>query len=269
MPDFYSPTNNNTKQPIAGLDNKIFVDKTTGQIFMSGQILSLNVPILVIRHGQTNANLQSALQGQVDGPDNQLNSTGRKQAQKAAIAVFSELKQTLDTTKLYSGAVLSKIVILTSPLTRSLHTAEYFVKHFKQETGYLLEIEKEEGLIEMSFGKYDGYCINDIDDEGYQYLVTNYRTTQNATIDWQNTGESFIDTVSRAKTLLEKLNEMLLNSIVIAFAHGTLISALRTVVGDKSLLRTDGMIAFRDSILENAEPYWLGNSKDIMKHSDF
>ncbi|MFQ5824521.1 MAG: hypothetical protein ACE5JB_10740, partial [bacterium] len=64
--------------------------------------------------------------------------------------------------------------------------------------------------------------------------------------------------VFRAKRLIEKLNREYQGRILIAFTHGTYISALRTVLGDKTLLREDRMIAFRDNILGPAVPHWLG-----------
>ena len=61
--------------------------------------------ILIVRHGETNENVQGILQGQLD---TMLNEIGYEQAHKTGMALRHE--------------PLSRII--TSPLKRTLHTAE-------------------------------------------------------------------------------------------------------------------------------------------------
>jgi len=155
--------------------------------------------------------------------------------------------------------------VLTSPLTRAHDTARIFLQFFKEQTGIRLVAEIEPDLQEISFGQYDGFALEEIDDEDFAKLVIRYRTIQDATIDWQGTGESFVGAAIRGRRLLEKFNAEFDGKIVVAFTHGTFISALRTVLGDKALLRDNGMVAFRDRILEHAEPLWLGQSQERIR----
>jgi len=111
----------------------------------------------------------------------------------------------------------------------------------------------------------EGLTIETIADEELRALALRYRTTQDATVDWKGTGESFLDVVMRANSLLEKLNMQYQHKdvMVIAFAHGMLINALRTVVGDKALLEENGRINFKKHEVNNAEAYWLGRSRQL------
>ncbi len=123
----------------------------------------------------------------------------------------------------------------------------------------------DEDLKELSFGDYDGYTLEEIDDEDFCRLVIRYRTSQDATINWQGMGESFIDVMLRAKRFIEKCNKEFTGHLVVAFTHGACISALRAVLGEEALVRKDGMIAFRDHILEHAVPHWLGRSEELIE----
>ncbi len=87
--------------------------------------------IYVIRHGQTDYNVQNVFQGRKDIP---LNSVGLKQAE--------------DTAKQFQGIPVD--VILVSPLIRAKETAKFVEK----VTGVKPIIEQE--LIERSFGDLEG-----------------------------------------------------------------------------------------------------------------
>ena len=149
-------------------------------------------------------------------------------------------------------------------MLRAQDTANTFIDYFKQQTGISLESQVEEKLAEICFGTIEGRSIEEIGDEELKKLALRYRA-QDATINWKGTGESFLDVVIRADTLLEELNTQYHNKnvLVIAFAHGMSINALRIVVGDKALLEDDGMIAFRKDVLDNAEAHWLGRSQQL------
>jgi broad specificity phosphatase PhoE len=246
------------------LDDRILVDQHTGQIFMNAPGLELTFPMLVVRHGETDGNVKRALQGQVDTPENRLNEAGKTQARRAARHLYEELTELLGE-HVKDFATSGKLIILHSPMSRAQDTANTFIEYFKSQTGIALDAHMEEKLTEICFGALDGLAFDEIKDEELKELVLRYRTHQDATIDWKGTGESFLDVVIRANNLLEKLNTQYYHKdvLVIAFAHGMLINALRTVVSDMALLEEDGMIAFRKHALGNAEFYWLGRSQQI------
>ncbi len=88
--------------------------------------------IYLIRHGETNWNLEGKLQGREDIP---LNNTGRQQAAMCGQALQG----------------LNIKAILTSPLNRAKKTAEIIA-----DTIGVQEVIVEEGLIERDFGTLAG-----------------------------------------------------------------------------------------------------------------
>jgi len=250
--------------PLDDLNGQILLDQITGQIYMAGAVVRLKVPTLVVRHGQTDGNLRHVLQGQVDGSENQLNRNGRETAELAAEEILHELSTQIGDTRLQNLAESGRLLILTSPISRAKHTAEYFLRHFQSRMGVELQMQEENSLKEMSFGKYDGCALEEIDDPVYADLVRRYRETQDATIDWLGTGESFIDAVVRARNLLERFNGKYTGKLLVLFTHGTFISALRTALGDAALVSETGRVLFRDRILENASPHWLADSVSLL-----
>ena len=250
---------------LAELNHKIYLNKDTGQIYMAGKVTALNLPVVAVRHGQTNGNLRNILQGQVDGTENQLNENGKAQAQAVSKKLIADFEKMLGINRLKQLASAKKIVVLTSPISRAKETAGFFISNFRQKTKIQLSPIIEELLKEISFGQYDGYAIDEIYDTEFVNLVRNYRRTQNATINWRNTGESFLNVAVRAKSMIAKINTKYADTLVIVFTHGTLISAMRTVLGDQHLLKPNGMIAFRDNIIENGEPFWFDSSNEKLE----
>ncbi len=246
-----------TLRPVAELDGQILVDAGTGQLHIRGAAVELRFPMLVVRHGQTDGNLRHVLHGQVDGPENQLNAVGREQARQTAVNLLAELQDYLGRDGLAETARSQQLLVLTSPLGRAKDTALYFIDKFASATGVMLPLHDDDNLQEIDFGAFDGHALEEIDDEEFAAQVRRYRGQQDATIDWLGTGESFLDVVLRAKRLLQRLNQEHQGRIVIAFSHGTFISALRTVIGDRRLISDAGFVAYRDRVLGHAEPHWL------------
>lgn len=88
--------------------------------------------IYLLRHGQTDWNLQRRFQGREDIP---LNETGILQAEECG--------------KVFSGKSIGAII--TSPLSRARRTAEIIGKHVGVE-----EVIVEEGITERDFSKVSG-----------------------------------------------------------------------------------------------------------------
>lgn len=87
--------------------------------------------LILWRHGQTDYNAQARVQGRVDIP---LNETGREQARAAAPGL----------------AALAPVRIVSSPLSRAQETA----RALADLVG--VDIELDEGLLERSFGRWEG-----------------------------------------------------------------------------------------------------------------
>lgn len=102
--------------------------------------------IYLVRHGQTAWNKEEVFRGRSDIP---LNETGLKEAALAG-AYFKEI----DIHAVYS-----------SPLSRAWQTAEKIAQF------HSLEVHPLDGLIDMSFGSWEGHSLNEVrekDRERYQ-----------------------------------------------------------------------------------------------------
>lgn len=246
------------------LDDGVLVNQATGEIFLRTPAVDMHFPMLVVRHGQTDGNIRRVFQGQIDQAENRLNATGREQVKRAATQLYTRLTEILGD-HLTEFASSGRLVLLTSPLTRAQETAKAFTDYFKQQTGISLQPDLEEDLAEMYFGAIEGHAIEDIEDEELKALTERFKRSHDAVIDWKGTGESFFDVMARANHLLERLNEQYhgQNVLVISFAHGTLINALRVVSGDSALIEENGFVAFRKHHLDNAQACWLGRSEQL------
>ena len=100
--------------------------------------MTSNRTIYLIRHGETEWNLQKRLQG---GKDSPLTERGRKQAK----AVANSLKQA------------PPILLYASPLGRAKKTAATIAK------GYGIDVETDERLAELRCGEAEGMTLADID----------------------------------------------------------------------------------------------------------
>jgi broad specificity phosphatase PhoE len=94
-------------------------------------------PFYFLRHGETDWNLQGRYQGQSDVP---LNATGIAQAHAAAERLV--------------GAPIDRIV--TSPLVRAHLTATIVAEKLQKP------IHLDRGLVERSFGSFNGLVIRDV-----------------------------------------------------------------------------------------------------------
>jgi len=94
--------------------------------------------ILIVRHGQTDVNLERILQGLTDNP---LNDTGREQAQIA--------KQKLEDEPID--------LMICSPLVRARETADIINK------GRNIKIIYDDRIVERDFGEFEGDYIKNHD----------------------------------------------------------------------------------------------------------
>jgi broad specificity phosphatase PhoE len=147
----------------------------------------------ILRHGQTDWNIDFRLQGVTDIP---LNETGIAQARDAA-AVIDPADWDL---------------ILTSPLSRARDTAQIVA-----ELNSFGQVLIEPLLLERSFGEAEGL--------GHEEWKEKYADT-NAVPG----GESLTQLEARAKLLLEKLASDHHGKRVLAVSHGALIRKLLRIV---------------------------------------
>ena len=154
----------------------------------------------LLRHGQTDWNINFLLQGVTDIP---MNQTGIDQVRLAASAIR---KQDWD-------------LVLTSPLGRARQTAEILL----EEVGFDSMIE-EQLLIERSFGEAEGLS-HDQWREKYSNL------------DEIPGGESRTELAARSQLLLDTVANQFAGKRVLAVSHGALIRTLIAIASQNQLPR--------------------------------
>jgi uncharacterized phosphatase len=159
-----------------------------------------NTHLGLLRHGQTDWNINFLLQGVTDIP---MNETGIEQVKLAASAIRAE----------------DWDVILTSPLTRAKQTAEIIAR----QNGFS-EIIEQDLLIERSFGEAEG-----LSHEQWRAKYSN--------LDEIPGGESRTQLAGRSDLLLETISKELAGKRVLAISHGALIRALLSIASNNELPR--------------------------------
>lgn len=159
-----------------------------------------NTHLGLLRHGQTDWNINFLLQGVTDIP---MNQTGIEQVKLAAQAIKAE----------------DWDVVLTSPLSRARQTAEIIAGVH----GYT-EIIEQELLIERSFGEAEG-----LSHEQWRAKYSN--------LDVIPGGESRTQLAERSRLLLETISQELAGKRVLAISHGALIRTLIAIASNNELPR--------------------------------
>lgn len=153
--------------------------------------------LYLTRHGQTNWNVQRKVCGRTEA---QLTDLGRAQAAQVG-------KQ---------AAEAGVTVILASPLQRAQETAAIIAK----EVG--VSVETEPLLIEQDFGTWEGRSV---DDPEYQAKRENLL--------WRfDGGESPVQVMHRAYTVIETVKKRYPNETVLLVSHGCFCRAARTYFVD-------------------------------------
>lgn len=153
----------------------------------------------LLRHGQTDWNIDLRLQGSTDIP---LNDTGRAQARLAAATLKRE----------------DWDVIIASPLSRAKDTADIVAL----ELGMNVAIVPE--LIERSFGVAEG-----LDHATWRKLYESHQVIEGL--------ESLEDLRARTVLLLDLIANEYSGQRVLAVSHGAFIRKVLTIVSDGELPR--------------------------------
>jgi probable phosphoglycerate mutase len=155
--------------------------------------------IYLIRHGQTDFNLQGIVQG--SGVDSSLNETGRAQA-----SAFYEAYKNMHFDKVY-----------TSALKRTQETVSEFIK-----AG--LPHESLEGLNEISWGTNEGKKITPEEDAYYHWMIQQWQNGN--TSQRIEGGESPEDVVARQLPVISKWTKAEEEKNILVCMHGRAIRIL-------------------------------------------
>jgi len=155
--------------------------------------------IYILRHGQTDFNLQNIVQG--SGVDSSLNDQGRAQAK-----AFFEMYRNIPFNKVY-----------TSALKRTKETVKPFL-----DLG--ISMESLAGLNEISWGTKEGYKITPEEDEYYHYMLKQWQLG-NTSLRIEG-GESPQDVVSRMQPAVDHIVAQEHEETVLVCMHGRAIRIL-------------------------------------------
>ncbi|PHU35956.1 histidine phosphatase family protein [Pseudobutyrivibrio ruminis] len=156
--------------------------------------------IYLMRHGQTDLNVQKRLQGSSDIP---LNDRGRFQAS--------------ETRKLFEEKGIKVTKIIASPLERAIETG-----HLATGIG-MDEIGTEQNLIEMSFGIYEQQNMETVDPEFLGRCFDHPETYEPPA-----NGECYDEVVARAGAVVEMLRKKISHKefteedVILLVSHGAL-----------------------------------------------
>ncbi len=168
--------------------------------------------IYLVRHGQTDFNLQGIVQG--SGIDSDLNDTGRAQAE----AFFNKYKE-VPFDKIY-----------TSTLKRSQQSVSKFV-----ELG--IGIETLSGLDEICWGEKEGKKIDPNNDEDFEKVVAEWKIG-NTEVPVKG-GESPMDVYRRQKEAMDHILSNQDEENVLICMHGRAIRILLSLVLETPLKDMD------------------------------
>lgn len=161
--------------------------------------------ICFMRHGQTDWNIKSIMQGQTD---TELNETGKKQAREKNKAIED----------------FKPDVIISSPLKRCLDTAKIAI-------GDKYEIITDDRLKERYYGEIEGMHINEIK-EKYPNLESFTKNNLPYLIECPG-GESYEEVYARAKDLLTEVVKKYPGKKVLIMSHGDPLDMMEAIIYGK------------------------------------
>jgi broad specificity phosphatase PhoE len=147
---------------------------------------------ILVRHGQTEWNRNERFRGRVDIP---LNETGLAQAEATGRRVAEEWQPT---------------AIYTSPLSRSVKTAEAIARH------YGLPVQVHPGLVDIDYGDWQGLSPEEARQRWPEQIETWYNQPEKAQIPG---GESLEVLRKRAMQTVSELAKQHGNETVVLVGH--------------------------------------------------
>lgn len=165
--------------------------------------------IYLLRHGQTDWNLEGRIQGHTDIP---LNPHGKMQIAQTAAGL--------------AGICLNMDLILCSPLSRARESARIAADKLSYPRDKIIE---EPLLIERCFGEAEGLTSAEREEKypNYQYSDTGY---------YFPGMESFDDLIERARNAFERIVNLSRNKQnTLVVSHGAFLAAVITAVTDDKI----------------------------------
>ncbi|MEW6280163.1 MAG: histidine phosphatase family protein, partial [Candidatus Eremiobacterota bacterium] len=254
-------------QPVDDADGSLAYQ---GPSWVKRRLENNGVRLVAIRHGQSQSNADSEklgqplLYGQSESP---LTDLGREQARTCAARLYSQLggddwlRGCLDHPEKLP-------VFLSSPVSRSMDSAELLVQHLRDRVLELggeealgrlashLVVQPEPRLLETHFGRFEGHPLSDLQ-QAHPDFARNWLPPEGMGTDFRHRfpgGESRADVMLRMACLLDGVARVHAGRTVVVMTHGECLRATRAVLGQAPVqegkVRAEGGMA-------NATPYWL------------
>ena len=161
------------------------------------------ITLYVIRHGQTDWNIQNRLQGSTDIP---LNSTGHEQAKIAA----KELEN------------INFDIVISSPLERALDTAKHV------NSSKYAELITDSRLIERCFGNLEGKTGEDLKQLNFSIIeLLDYSINYN-----KYNVETVQDLFSRLENFIEYIKNNFKNKTILISTHNGVAQVLDVILNN-------------------------------------
>ena len=175
--------------------------------------------VLLVRHGRTSANEKGILAGTAPGTD--LDARGIEQAHTLACQL--------------EGLEISAIV--SSPLERTMQTAQALAATVVSKSGGPLEITEEPMLLECEYGDWTGRSLSELMAEDLWKSVQNHPSS---VVFPGVDGESLPNMQQRAVSAIRRWNDLLgPEAVYIAVSHGDVIKA---ILADEIFVRFTSVI---------------------------
>ncbi len=258
---------------LAGIE----MDAITGRIrYQPGSppIICLRRPLVWVRHGLTDNNINQKLNGCLASPPGSLlNQRGREQARAMARLLYDDLVQATGA-KMREYLGKRSLNVWLSPLSRARDTAHQFKIYldfriradFPGQEFPPLSWEIRDELKEHSYGILDGLNPDNDNDlqrfpaearQRYRQLSTQWRKLESAAVHWPG-GETFLEGTRRLKPFLEELSRDPMDGVDVVFAHGISGNSARVLIRDATLLSASGrFLSIRNNSPAYGEPFWL------------
>lgn len=178
--------------------------------------------IIIVRHGETEYNVERRLQGWTDVP---LNDNGHTQAEKVAARLADELVE----------------AIYSSDHQRAHATAAHISKH------HALKPLKRQALREDRMGIFEGWCWEKEPDPVRQKLwEERIHARMTGDLDWKpQGGESLREHTSRVNQFIQQIEARHKDGTIVLVSHGGTINRILEVYGFKK--STDEYVRFQNT----------------------
>ncbi len=162
--------------------------------------------MIVVRHGQSEANANRVLQGHMDSP---LSNQGRLQARKLTQRMINTGNSTFD-------------LMYSSDLSRAVETAKIISQPLKIDRITYLPL-----LRELNLGIYEGLSLNGVNEKG---LLDSIRNDYSKQVPGGESINSMIQRIHKFLEIISNLNPQPLSLLVITHG-GALYHILRILTG--------------------------------------